>query len=55
MLTLDNPPLCYDMCFEGVQTNSDGLIAKTDLFELFDRSIAALSELEGTYALADAA
>ena len=55
MLTLDNPPLRYDLRFEGVETNADGLIPEADLFSLFDRSIAVLGELESTYALADAA
>ena len=53
--TLDNPPLRYDLRFEGIETNADGLIAEADLFELFDRSIAVLGELEETYALNDAA
>lgn len=55
LLTLDNPPLRYDLRFEGVNTNADGLIAEADLFNLFDRSIAVLGELEDTYALSDAA
>jgi hypothetical protein len=55
LLTLDNPPLRYDLRFEGVKTNADGLIDEADLFSLFDRSIAALGELEDTYAPSDAA
>lgn len=55
MLTLDNPPMQYDLSFEGVETNEDGLIAEADLLALFDRSIAAMDALEDTYALADAA
>jgi len=55
MLTLDNPPLRYDLRFEGVQTNEDGLISEKDLFDLFDRSISVLDELEETYAMDDAA
>ncbi|MBQ8955122.1 MAG: glucose-1-phosphatase, partial [Clostridia bacterium] len=55
MLTLDNPPLRYDVRFEGVATNADGLIAEADLLALFDRSIAVLGELEDAYALSDAA
>ena len=55
MLTLDNPPLRYDLRFEGVQTNADGLISEADLFDLFDRSISVLEELENAYALEDAA
>ena len=55
LLTLENPPLRYDLRFEGVKTNADGLIDEADLFNLFDRSIAALGELEDAYAPSDAA
>ena len=55
MLTLDNPPLRYDLRFTGVETNADGLIAEADLFNLFDRAIGVLGELEDAYALQDAA
>ena len=55
MLTLDNAPLRYDLRFAGVETNEDGLIAEADLFDLFDRSIAVLDELEDIYALENAA
>lgn len=55
MLTLQNPPLRYDLSFEGVETNADGLISEADLFDLFDCSIAVLDGLEDIYSLADAA
>ena len=55
MLTLDNPPLQYDLKFEGVGTNADGLISEADLFSLFDRSIGKLDEINDTYGQADAA
>ena len=55
MLTLDKPPLRYDLRFAGVETNEDGLIAEADRFDLFDRSIAVLDELEDIYALENAA
>ena len=55
MLTLQNPPLRYDLRFEGVETNEDGLIAEADLLALFDRAIGTLDELEQSYALSDAA
>ena len=55
MLTLDNPPLRYDLRFAGVETNEDGLIAEADLFEMFDGSIAVLDELEETHTLENAA
>ena len=55
MLTPENPPMKYVLSFEGVETNEDGLIAEADLFSLFDRSVAALDELEAAYSLADAA
>ena len=44
-------PLRYDLRFEGVETNEDGLIAEADLFEMFDRSINVLEKLEDTCAL----
>ena len=55
LLTLDNPPLRYDVCFEGVEANADGLIAEADLFALFDRAIGKLDEFEDGYTLSDAA
>ena len=55
MLTLDNPPLRYDLKFEDVKTNADGLISETDLFNLFDRSVGKLDELETVYGQANAA
>lgn len=55
MLTLDNPPLRYDLKFKGVETNADGLISEADLFDLFDRSIGKLDEIEAAYGQADAA
>ena len=55
MLTEENPPLRFDLRFEGVETNPDGLISEADLFAMFDRSIGVLDELEAEYALDDAA
>ena len=55
ILTLDNPPMKYDLTFEGVQTNEDGLISEADFFALLSRSIAAFDALEEAYAPADAA
>ena len=49
VLTLNNPPMRYDLQFEGIETNQDGLISEEDLFALFDRSIAAFDNLEETY------
>ena len=49
MLTSDNPPLRYDLRFEGIETNADGLISETDLLELFDRTLDASDELEKQY------
>ena len=45
----------YDLTFEGVQTNEDGLISEADFFALLSRSIAAFDALEEAYAPADAA
>ena len=50
MITMENPPLRYDLHFAEVETNEDGLIAEEDLFALFDRSIGILDELETEYA-----
>ena len=55
MLTPDNPPLRYDLRFEGVETNADGLITEADLFDLFDRSIGKLDGIEAGYRQADTA
>ncbi len=55
MLTLDNPPMKYELSFEGVEANGDGLIAEADLFGLLDRVIEAYDALEESYAPADAA
>ena len=49
MLTPDNPPLRYNLCFEGVETNADGLIAEADLLALFDRTLDTYDELEEQY------
>lgn len=49
MLTLDNPPLRYDLRFEGVETNADGLIAEADLLALFERTLDAYDALEAQY------
>ena len=55
MLTLDNPPMKYELSFEGVEKNDDGLISEADLFGLFDRTNEAFDALEEAYALPDAA
>ena len=55
VLTLANPPMKYDLTFEGVETNEDGLISEADFFALFDRAFRTYDELEAAYALADAA
>ncbi len=49
VLTPDNPPLRYDLRFEDVETNEDGMIAASDLFDMFDRSIAAFDEMAEQY------
>ena len=55
ILTLDNPPMRYDLRFEGVGTNADGLISETDLFALFDGALSAYDALEDAYAIDAAA
>ena len=49
MLTLENPPLRYDLRFEGVETNEDGLIAEAELFGMFDRTLTAFDKLGAQY------
>ena len=57
MLTLENPPMRYDIRFEGVETNADGLISEADLLALFDRTLNTYDELQEKYteAVPDAA
>ena len=55
LLTLDNPPMRYDLTFKGIKTNPDGLISEKDLLELFDRTLDAYDALEKAYVLDDAA
>ena len=50
MLTLENPPMRYDIRFDGVETNADGLISEADLLALFDRTLNAYDELQQQYA-----
>ncbi len=54
VLSLDNPPLRYELSFDGVNTNEDGFISEEDLFSLFDKVLTEYDELEEEYA-ADAA
>ena len=49
MLTLEEPPLRYDIDFKGITKNKDGLISEEDLFKLFDNSIAAYDEITDKY------
>ena len=49
VLSLDDPPMRYDLCFEGVETGKDGLISEADLFALFDRTIAEYDEMVEKY------
>ena len=51
ILTLDNPPMRYNLSFKGVETNEDGLISEDDLFLLFENTIKLYYELEEEYAL----
>jgi hypothetical protein len=58
VLTLDNPPMRYDLHFDDVETNEDGLISEADFFGMFDCTLAEYEELAGKYtekALEDAA
>ncbi len=50
MLTLDNPPLRYDLRFEGIEMNADGLIAEADLLALFDSTLNTFDAMVEMYA-----
>ncbi len=54
-LSLDNPPLRYDIVFDGIETNEDGLISEDDLLQLFDNAIQEYDELETKYEIKPAA
>ena len=49
VLTLDNPPRRFDLRFEGVETNADGMISEAEFFGLFDRASAAFDALKTQY------
>ena len=49
VLTLDAPPLRYDIEFKGIKKNKDGLISEADLFKLFDDSIVIYDEITEKY------
>ncbi|HAG70378.1 MAG TPA: aspartate 4-decarboxylase [Lachnospiraceae bacterium] len=55
ILTLDNPPMKYELSFTGVEKNEDGLISEEDLFRLFDNAFNAYDELSALYELKEAA
>lgn len=49
VLSLDNPPMRYNLSFEGVETNEEGLISEADILSMFDRTIAEYDELYAKY------
>ncbi len=49
VLTPDNPPMRYDLEFEGVETNEDGLISEEELFGMFDRTEAEYEQMKEKY------
>lgn len=49
VLSLENPPMRYNLSFEGVPVNEDGLISETDFFGMFDRTLAEYDELYSKY------
>ncbi len=55
VLSQDNPPERYDLTFEGVKTNEDGMISESDLFGMFDRSLSRYDELKDKYAAVETA
>ena len=48
-LSLDIPPMIVDLAFDGVEINTDGMIAAEDLLELFREKINMLDQLEEKY------
>jgi hypothetical protein len=48
-MSLENPPEKYAIRFEGIETGEDGMIAESDLFELFDEAIDAYDRLVEEY------
>ena len=54
-LTLDNPPMRYELDFDGIEKNADGLIAEADLLGLFERAFDAFDQLDDQYGMANAA
>ena len=49
VLTLDNPPMRYNLHFEGVESNEDGMISESDFFDIFSRTKAKYAELLSKY------
>ena len=49
MLTLDNPPMKYQLSFKNVATNADGLISEADFFAMFDLTLDVYDILEDIY------
>ncbi len=50
VLSLDNPPMRYNLYFEGIETNDDGMISEADFWALFDQTLEKYDELLTKYA-----
>ena len=53
-LSLENPPMIYQLHFNGVEETPDGMIAEANLLERFDEKIAAYDALKAQYGEAEA-
>ena len=49
MLTLDNPPASFDLSFEGIERNGDGLYKLEDVQKLLKDTLAAYDQLAVDY------
>lgn len=49
MLKLDTPPAIYALSFEGLEKNSDGLYAYSDIVGRLDKALNAYDDLAGEY------
>ena len=48
-LTLENPPVKYQLRFKGVETDADGMMAEAELMKLLDGAIGAYDALVEKY------
>ena len=53
MLTLDNPPMSYDLKFKNVAVNEDGMIREADFIGMIDNTVDAFDEMVRKYSSAE--